>query len=126
MTDSSLERKLLVIADLFFLAKVQTSAKVLGYQTTGARDLTVARRRVREEPLCGVILSMQKEDFDWEEFLQEMKSDPTTSALPILVFGSHVDASGFSRARELGADLVVPNSQIASDFAGLLIRLGVA
>jgi hypothetical protein len=116
-------RTLLVIADLFFAAKLKECARSFGFDTVGAANLDVAKKRLVEARPDAVFLSMNKQGFDWEAFLTHVRADNRTTNLPVLVFGSHVDRDGFRRADELGANLVVPNSRVASEFPYLLASL---
>lgn len=116
-------KSLLIIADLYFAAKLNEAAKHLGYAPLGAGNLQIARKRVREARPTAIIVSMNKEGFDWETFVVELKDDVETVDIPILVFGSHVDTEGFRRAETAGADIVVANSQISANFPYLLTDL---
>lgn len=116
-------RTLLVIADLFFAAKLNECARSFGFETVGAATVEIAMRRLSENRIEAVFLSMNKQGFDWEAFLSDLRSDERTADLPALVFGSHVDRDGFRRAEELGANLVVPNSRVAGEFPYLLASL---
>ncbi|GIX07929.1 MAG: hypothetical protein KatS3mg115_2332 [Candidatus Poribacteria bacterium] len=113
----------LVVADLFFFAKLQESLRYLGYEAIGAGNLEIARRRLREIPLRGVLLSLHKEGFDWRQFLKELRADPQTQGLPVLVFGSHVEVEAFREAEQLGADLTASNGEVAARFEYLLGNL---
>ena len=116
-------KTLLVIADLFFAAKLKECAKSFGFETVGAANVEIAKKRLVETRPDAVFLSMNKQGFVWESFLADVRSDADTKNLPVLVFGSHVDRDGFRRAEELGANLVVPNSRVASEFPYLLASL---
>lgn len=114
---------LLIIADLFFLAKLKEAAKSLRYESTGAANADIALKRLRELRPLAVILSLNKEGFDWERFLTEARANDATKDVPILAFGSHVDTAAFKRAAELGADMTAPNSQVSAQFDYLLYNL---
>jgi len=116
-------KTLLVIADLFFAAKLQEYARSFGFETVGAANLDIAKRRLAEVRPAAVFLSMNKPGFDWETFLADVRAHAETANLPVLVFGNHVDRALFRRAEELGANLVVPNSRVASEFPYLLASL---
>lgn len=118
MTES--KGKLLIIADLFFFAKLLEGAKVLGYEATGAGNLEIARRRLEENQFIAALVSMSKPGFDWERFIIEVKSGELAETLPILAFGSHVNVEAFKRAKELGADIVAANSRVASELPYLI------
>jgi PleD family two-component response regulator len=115
--------KLLIIADLYFFAKLREGAISLGYEATGAGNMDIARKKLAEDKFVAVLLSFNKDGFDWEECLTHVRSRAETRELPILTFGSHVDTGAFKRAKEVGADMVVPNSQIASDLPYVLASL---
>jgi PleD family two-component response regulator len=115
--------KLLIIADLYFFAKLREGAISLGYEATGAGNMDIARKKLAEDDFVAVLLSFNKDGFDWEACVTHIKSTPKTSELPILTFGSHVDTGAFKRAKEIGADMAVPNSQIASDLPYVLTSL---
>ncbi|MBT3267126.1 hypothetical protein HN371_08245 [Candidatus Poribacteria bacterium] len=115
--------KLLIVADLFLFAKLREGAISLGYEATGAGNIDIARKKLAEEQFLAVLLSFNKDGFDWEGLLAHVRSTPETRELPVLAFGSHVDTAAFKRAKELGADMVAPNSQIASDFPYVLTSL---
>ena len=115
--------KLLIIADLFFFAKLHECAKALGYESTGAGNMDIAHKKLAENDFLAVLLSFNKDGFDWEALLTHMRSQPETAELPVLTFGNHMDTAAFRRAKEVGADMVVPNSQIASEFPYVLTSL---
>ncbi len=122
-SDSGSKGTLLIIADLFFFAKLREAAMSLGYGATGAGNMDIARKKLAEHEFLAVFLSFNKDGFDWEEFLRHARSEDETRELPILAFGNHVDTAAFSRAEELGADMVVPNARIASEFPYVLTAL---
>ena len=115
--------KLLIVADLFFFAKLHEAAKSLGYESTGAGNMDIARKKLAENEFLAVLLSFNKDGFDWEALLTYVRAQPGTRELPVLTFGNHFDTAAFRRAKEVGADMVVPNSQIASEFPYVLTSL---
>ena len=120
MNASESRGKLLIIADLFFFAKLLEGAKVLGYEATGAGNLDIARKRLEENRFIAALVSMDKEGFDWQAFIQEVKAGPMAETLPILAFGSHVNVEAFKTAKRLGADMTASNSRVASEFPYLI------
>jgi hypothetical protein len=54
---------------------------------------------------------------DWETAVRELRAHE----IPVLAFGSHVDADALRRARALGAE-AVPNSQVERRLSELLAR----
>ena len=118
MTES--KGKLLIIADLFFFAKLLEGAKVLGYEATGAGNLEIARRRLKENEFIAALVSMDKDGFDWVGFIEEVKSGPLADTLPLLAFGSHMNVEAFQKAKELGVDMVASNSRVASELPYLI------
>ncbi|MBM3214821.1 hypothetical protein FJZ36_07900 [Candidatus Poribacteria bacterium] len=116
-------RRLLVLADLYFAAKLKECARSFSFETLGARDEQSAFERIETHAPEAVFLSMNRDGFDWRAFLSALRANAATSTLPVLVFGSHVDRDGFREAEALGADIIVPNSRVASEFPYLLASL---
>jgi hypothetical protein len=95
------KRVLVECRDLFFRGKIQA---ILG--AAGAEI-------VRDDPIDVAVLELGKPG------VSERIQDLVRRGVPVLAFGSHVDAAALRAARELGAH-AVPNSQIESELRALL------
>ncbi|HYX80755.1 MAG TPA: hypothetical protein VE714_00085, partial [Gemmatimonadales bacterium] len=94
------KRVLIECRDLFFRSKLEAIVRGAGAEP------------VRHDP-CDLAVVELKPNVD--ERIREL----VQRGIPVLVFGSHVDASGLRGAREQGAR-AVPNSQIESELRALL------
>lgn len=95
------KRVLLECRDLFFRGKLQAIVA-----STGAEI-------VRDDPIDLAVLELGKPGVG--DRIQNL----VRRGVPVLSFGSHVDAAALRVARELGAR-AVPNSQIESELRALL------
>jgi uncharacterized protein len=128
------------IADLIFAVKIEQAAAGLGYQV----DWVERAEQVvpplpaggSTEPFDGpagalidavsqrqpslMIFDLGNSAIPWREWLPLLKSSPATRRIPLLCYGSHVDANTLAEARRCGADSVVARSRFASDLPHLL------
>lgn len=96
-----MKRVLLECRDLFFRGKLQELVRA------------AAAEPVRDEPFDVAVLELGKPNA--ERRIHEL----VARGVPVLAFGSHVDAAALRAAREHGAR-AVPNSQIESELRALL------
>lgn len=96
------ERRVLIeCRDLFFRGKLQEIVR-----SSGAEP-------VREAPFDIAVLELEKPNA--ENRIREL----VQLGIPVLAFGSHVDAAALHAARDQGAR-AVPNSQIEAELRALL------
>lgn len=96
-----MKRVLLECRDLFFRGKLQEIIRHAGAEP------------VRDEPYDIAVLELGSANA-----LERLRA-VVARGVPVLAFGSHVDAAGLRAARELGAR-AVPNSEIESALRALL------
>ena len=95
------KRVLLQCRDLFFRGKLQAILAAAGAEA------------VREEPYDLAVIELGKAD------APQRITDLVARGVPVLAFGSHVDAAALRAARDLGAR-AVPNSEIEHSLRALL------
>jgi len=95
------KRVLVECRDLFFRGKVQAILRA------GGAEL------VREDPLDLAVVELGKPGVD------ERIRDLVRRGVPVLAFGSHVDADALRAARNAGAR-AVPNSEVETALRALL------
>jgi hypothetical protein len=95
------KRVLIECRDLFFRGKVQEIVRGAGAEPT------------REEPFDVAVIELGRPNV--EARIRELAQ----RGIPVLAFGSHVDAAALRAAREQGAR-AVPNSQIETELRALL------
>ncbi|MFN2570217.1 MAG: hypothetical protein ABR537_01205 [Gemmatimonadales bacterium] len=96
-----MKRVLVECRDLFFRGKLQAVITAAGAEPT------------RDEPFEVAVVELGKTG------IQERIQDLMQRNIPVLAFGSHVDADALRAARSLGAR-AVPNSEIESALRALL------
>ena len=96
-----MKRVLIESRDLFFRGKLQEVVRAAGAQTT------------RDEPCDVAVVELGN------PAAHARIRDLVQRGIPVLAFGSHVDAAALRAARDLGAR-AVPNSEIADALRALL------
>jgi CheY-like chemotaxis protein len=128
------------VADLIFAVKIEQAAAGLGFQVDWVErgDQIAPPSLVGEpaEPLDGpagalidlisqrqpslLVFDLGNQAVPWRDWLPLLKSSPATRRIPLLCYGSHVDAATLADARRGGADAVLARSRFASDLPHLL------
>jgi hypothetical protein len=96
-----LKRVSLECRDLLFRGKLQEVVRAAGAEP------------VRDEPFDLAVVELGRAN------VQERIRELVQRGIPVLAFGSHVDAAALRAARDLGAR-AVPNSQIEDSLRALL------
>jgi hypothetical protein len=95
------KRVLIECRDLFFRGKLQEVVRSAGAEP------------VREEPFDLAVIELARTD------AAQRITDLVAGSIPVLAFGSHVDAAALRAARDLGAR-AVPNSEVENSLRALL------
>jgi len=95
------KRVLVECRDLFFRGKLQAMLAASGAAA------------VREEPYDIAVIELGRAD------APQRIAELVTRGVPVLAFGSHVDAAALRAARDLGAR-AVPNSEVETALRALL------
>ena len=96
-----MKRVLVECRDLFFHGKIHAMIQAAGAQAT------------RDEPADLAVVELGKPNVD-----QRIR-DLVQRGIPVLAFGSHVDAAALRAARDVGAR-AVPNSELETALRALL------
>jgi len=113
---------LTAVDDLFFLGKIQQTAKLLGV-TVGIADPRKLREEMARAPVRAVILDLNHRSNAAVDALRELKGDPATAAIPVLAFLSHVQTDLASAARAAGCDILLARSAFSQQLPQLLEKL---
>jgi len=108
---------LALISDLFFISRVESAARQAGYSVESLdsyRTVSEFLELLRAHPPALIVLDLNSA-LPWAEWLPAAKSDPLTSSIPWLAFGSHMNPKRLAAARRAGADRVVPKSQFTAE-----------
>lgn len=107
------------VPDIFFLAKIQETAKAAGVSVV----MSDARRGVAsvvEACPQAIILDLNSCGASAMEWIRELKSDPATRPIPIVGFVSHVQEQTIAEARAAGCDKVMARSAFTQQLPGIL------
>ena len=117
------ETLLAVIDDLFFLSKIQQTAKLVDVCVELVAPGQLAERVV-QAPVRAVILDLNHRSGSALDALRAIKADAKVGATPVVGFLSHVQTDLAAAAREAGCDLVLARSTFSQKLPELLRRLG--
>jgi CheY-like chemotaxis protein len=112
-----------IVDDIFFLAKIQETARQMGV-TAHAANAASAVREVAEAQPRAVILDLNHRGFSALEVVRSLKADPAARSIPIIGFVSHVQADLVHAARIAGCDQVMARSAFTQQLPALLRKLG--
>jgi CheY-like chemotaxis protein len=109
-----------LVADMMFASRVRGTATAVGVEAvtvTRAEKLVEETRRLRPRV---VLIDIDARGVDVPALIARLKSDPETASVPVIAFGSHVNADALRAAREAGADRVLARSAFVRDLPTLL------
>ncbi len=102
-------RILVVVDDLFFLTKIQTTLKHLGL----AGQVMTQRATLQDYVRTAVTPALVIVDFT-------IRATERGASIPILAFGSHVAVETHQQALQAGADRVVAKSELSNHLPDLI------
>jgi hypothetical protein len=145
----TVETRLIIgfISNLMFSSRIEPAAHALGFrlQLIEQADLLGpemeegdGRARRLGEPVRGrgavlidrisnehpalILFDLDNAAIPWQEWLPMLKTSPATRRIPVICFGSHVEAQTLAEARQRGADLATTRSAFFGDLAGHIRR----
>jgi hypothetical protein len=113
---------LTVVDDLFFLSKIQQTARQAGVLIEPVEPSGVKERAIATSAQS-VILDLNHRSGAAISVAQGIKSDPTTSHILVVGFLSHVQADLAVAARDAGCDFVLARSAFSQQLPQLLLKL---
>jgi CheY-like chemotaxis protein len=108
------------IDDLFFLAKVQSTAKAAGVRLVEAPDAAKLEAALNAGIPDLILLDLNCAACRPLEFLQAIKQIPGRKEIPVVGFLSHVQVDLVQAARGAGCDVVLPRSKFSASLAQIL------
>jgi PleD family two-component response regulator len=109
-----------VVDDMFFVSKIQATAKAVGAIVRFPRTLDAARAASSEDIPDLVVVDLHNQKLSPLELAREFKKDERLQSVPLLGFFSHVEVELQRQAVEAGYDQVLPRSVFARDLADIL------
>ena len=109
-----------VVDDLFFVGKLEATAKQTGVSLRTLRAVDFRLESLRTEKPALVLFDLNTTSASAVELIRQLKADPELAGIPVVGFFSHVQAELQRAAREAGCDEVMPRSKFAAGLAQLL------
>lgn len=110
-------RAIVAVPDLLFQSRIDGALRRRGIGWDAAGPGVQAGDRARDARL--LVVDLQADGVDAPALIRGAKA----AGGVVLAFGRHTDAAALRAARDAGADLVVPRSQLAEELPELLERL---
>ena len=109
---------LALVADLYFITRVQSVCDQLGHsvkfiesvEQVGHESADFIRYVSDSKPVL-IILDLNHHAIPWAEWIAAVKTAPETQEFPVISFGSHKDVDTMKQARQIGADAVFAKSR---------------
>jgi CheY-like chemotaxis protein len=118
----SAKKVLALVDDLFFAAKIGSTAKNLGVTMDFAKSREEVLAKLELEKPGLIILDLNASAGQPIETIHALKSDPRFADIPTLGFLSHVQIDLKERALQAGCDSVLPRSAFSQNLPALLTK----
>jgi CheY-like chemotaxis protein len=114
-------RVLVAVDDLFFAAKIRTTAEHLGIVALFPRSLEALDEAAKASSAPAlVIVDLHLQRYDPFAVARGFKADEALRETPLVGFFSHVQVELQKRASEAGFDQVLPRSAFTKRLPGIL------
>ena len=113
---------LVVVDDLFFLAKIQQTARQVGVPIETVEP-SKAEVQAAEGPVRSVILDLNHRSGKAVDTIRTLKENQATKNVRLLAFLSHVQSDLAAAARDAGCDVVLARSAFSQQLPQLLMKL---
>ena len=113
-------RVVAAVGDMFFAAKIRTTAEHLSIEVDFARSTDAAIESAKKETPALIIIDLHLAGGDFVELAEQLKSDDELRFVPILGFFSHVEIELKRRAEQAGIDHVLPRSAFTKQLPEIL------
>ncbi|HET7212434.1 MAG TPA: response regulator [Terriglobia bacterium] len=110
---------LAVVDDIFFLAKIQQTARQLGVAVESVAPDAV-QERLASDGVRGILLDLNHKSGKAIAALQGLRDNPATRPVPVVAFLSHVQTELAQAARAAGCNRVMARSAFSQQLPALL------
>ena len=109
-----------VVDDLFFVSKLQETARLVGAQLATVRAAAFHLDDLRQQKPALIIFDLNTTSGNAAELIRQLKSDAELKEIPVMAFFSHVQVELQRAAQEAGCDQILPRSQFTATLPQLL------
>jgi CheY-like chemotaxis protein len=115
------------VSNLMFTTRIESILNELGFQVIWIDPvMDLINHHVDEIATIkpGLILvDLSNSEIQWDQWINQIKSSPTTESIPLVCFGSHKNADLLKSAKRSGADRVFSRSQFFSATSDILNKI---
>ncbi len=111
---------LAAVEDMFFLAKIEAAAKVVGVDLVEARSAEKVNEHLDLVNPDLIILDLNAKAWDPLEVIRRIRGEPKFKGTPVVAFLSHVQVELERAARAAGCENVIPRSAFSRDLPQIL------
>ena len=111
---------LAVVEDMFFLAKIEAAAKVVGVDLVEARSAEKVNEHLDLVNPDLIILDLNAKAWDPLEVIRRIRGEPKFKGTPVVAFLSQVQVELERAARAAGCENVIPRSAFSRDLPQIL------
>ncbi len=108
------------VDDIFFSARIQSTAKLMGVNLVEATDAAQLEERLAGPAPKMILLDLNSRACAPLDAVRRIKSDARLSKVPVIGFLSHVQHELERQAREAGCDQVLPRSAFSANLTRIL------
>lgn len=109
-----------IVDDLFFVSKLQETARLVGAQLVTVRAAAFHLDDLRQQKPALIIFDLNTTSGNAAELIRQLKSDAELKEIPVMAFFSHVQVELQRAAQEAGCDQILPRSQFTATLPQLL------
>lgn len=117
---------LAVVDDLFFVGKLEGTAKQIGVALTTVRGADFNLETVRQQKPALAVFDLNSTSANAVELISQLKADSELGQIPVLGFFSHVQVELQRAAQEAGCEQVLPRSKFTATLPALLQQFAAA
>ncbi len=108
------------VDDMFFSAKIRSTAKLIGVDVIEATDIAQLEERLTGPTPKMILLDLNSRACAPLDAVRRIKADAKLSKVPVIGFLSHVQHELERQAREAGCDQVLPRSSFSANLPRIL------
>ncbi len=109
-----------VVDDLFFVSKLQETARLVGAQLAIVRAAAFHLDDLRRQTPALILFDLNTTSGNAAELIRQLKSDAELKEISVMAFFSHVQVELQRAAQEAGCDQILPRSQFTATLPQLL------
>lgn len=113
-------KSIAALASMFFGAKLKGEVERAGFNYLGAIGENGLMKHAVESTPVAIFLDLGKDDIDFKSLVSTLRSNETTTSIPIVAFCGHVETQKLAAAKEWGCNLVTTNGAVSNSFETVL------